>query len=80
MNIRQKFGKWEVSETGDMIWDGARYAIYDYQLTKNDWFIHLSGKRWIDWNEFIPAYIQALKHAGIREVSFISEYDNKEKS
>jgi len=24
MNIRQKFGKWEVSETGDMIWDGGR--------------------------------------------------------
>jgi len=46
-------------------------------LTKNDWFIHLSGKRWIDWNEFIPAYIQALKHARIKEISFITEYDNK---
>jgi len=34
MNIRQKFGKWEVSETGDMIWDGGRYAIYDYQCKR----------------------------------------------
>jgi len=47
MNFKKRFGKWEVMECGDMIWDGGRYAIYDYQLAKNDWFIHLSGKTWI---------------------------------
>jgi hypothetical protein len=60
------FGKWHVSETGDMCYDNGRYDIYDNQLTDHDWILHMFEKSWIDWNEFIPAYFKALKNAGIQ--------------
>lgn len=57
------FGKWHVSKSGDMNYDNGRYEIYDYQLTEEDWIAHMFEKGWIDWNEFIPAYFQALKNS-----------------
>ncbi len=60
------FGKWHVSKSGDMTYDNGRYSIYDYQLEEDNWIAHMSEKNWIDWNEFIPAYFQALKNAGIQ--------------
>lgn len=61
------FGKWKVSITGDMIYDDGKYAINDNQLRSDDWILHLFEKKWIDWNEFIPAYFQALRNAGIQK-------------
>lgn len=67
-NIRKasEFGKWQVSKNGDMLYDGGRYSIADYQLKDVDWIIHMFEKKWIDWNEFMPAYFQALKNAGVQ--------------
>jgi hypothetical protein len=62
----KEFGKWTVNETGDMSYDNDRYCVYDYQLNDDDWMLHLFEKAWIDWNEFIPAYFQALENAGIQ--------------
>lgn len=61
-----QFGKWHVSKSGDMTYDNGRYSIYDNQLKEDDWISHMFEKGWIDWNEFIPAYFQALKNAGIQ--------------
>lgn len=61
-----KFGKWHVSESGDMTYNNGQYAIYDYRLEDDNWIAHMFEKEWIDWNEFIPAYFQALKNAGIQ--------------
>jgi len=57
------FGKWHVSNNGDMEYDNGRYFIEGTRLTETDWIYHLlTSKSWIDWNEFIPAYFQALKN------------------
>lgn len=57
-----KVGKWEVNTKGSMLYD-SYYAIPHNRLTEEDWIAHLFEKGWIDWNEFIPAYFQALKNA-----------------
>ena len=70
------FGKWKVEPCGDMIYDGGRYAIYDNQLERENWILHLmTSKKWIDFNDFIPAYLQALRNAGIKKVTMIAYYD-----
>lgn len=67
------FGKWNVSSKGDMSYDKGRYCITSIQLLSNSesktWIAHLFEKAWIDWNDFIPAYFQALKNLGRQEVS-----------
>ena len=55
------FGKWVVSKNGDMDYDN-RYFI-DHSRLDEDWIQHLMEKGWIDFNTFIPAYIQALYNA-----------------
>lgn len=69
------FGKWKVEPSGDMIYDGGRYAIYDNRLTWDEWILHLTSKGWIDWNDFIPAYLQALRNAGIQKLSILAYYE-----
>lgn len=68
------FGKWRVSECGDMTYNKGQYAIYDYQLNNTDWIVHMFTKNWIDFNEFIPAYFQALKNAGIQKTEILIHY------
>lgn len=69
------FGKWTVEPCGDMIYDGGRYTIYDNRLAWDEWILHLmSSKKWIDFNDFIPAYFQALQNAGIKELKIITSY------
>ncbi len=63
-----RFGKWYVYSNGNMIYDGY-YEIDSDSLrdtNDNDWILHMFGKEWIDWNEFIPAYFQALKNINIQ--------------
>lgn len=64
------FGKWRVELDGTLNYKDGRYIIDPSQLDDDeaDWVIHLFGKDWIDWNEFIPAYFQALKNIGVQEV------------
>ena len=60
------FGKWVVDENGDMEYD-EYYHIPARRLGEN-WFGHLSLKKWIDWGTFTPAYLQACTNAGIKKV------------
>ena len=65
VSLKSKFGKWSVSKSGDMLHDSG-YPIYDHQLERDNWIIHMLEKDWVDFNDFIPAYFQALKNAGIK--------------
>jgi hypothetical protein len=71
-----KFGKWEVGPDGEMTYDGDRYWIEKERLTEEDWILHLSEKAWIDWNEFIPAFLQALENAKIKKVTILAYYND----
>lgn len=68
-----KFGKWKVNKRGDMLYDGF-YDISHDQLKEEDWILHLSEKSWIDWNDFIPAYFQALTNADIKFITIQIKY------
>ena len=59
----KRFGTWIVDERGYMSHKGY-YHISPDMLNKRDLILHLGGKKWIDWNSFIPAYFQALYNAG----------------
>ena len=63
-----QFGLWSVYSNGDMSYDNGKYNIYAYKIKKEDWIIHLIDKKldWLNWNEFLPAYFQALKNIGIK--------------
>lgn len=72
------FGKWTVEPCGDMVYNSGRYYIYDNQLAQDNWILHLmTSKGWIDWNDFIPAYLQALENARVQKVTIIAYYDDK---
>jgi hypothetical protein len=68
MKQHKQFGKWTVYRDGTMDYDNGRYDIAADRLTEEDWIYHLHSKGWIDWNEFIPAYFQALAIQGVREL------------
>lgn len=59
-----KRGFWTVDLDGSLTYDDY-YHIDVSQLKDEDWILHLASKGWIDWNEFIPAYFQALYNADI---------------
>ena len=65
---KAQFGNWKVDEEGNLDHMKKPYFITADRLNEEDWLIHLAGKSWIDWNEFISAYFQALKNA---EIQFI---------
>jgi len=62
------FGKWTVAKSGYMVYDNW-YDIDEKRLSEDDWIYHLFSKGWIDWNEFMPAYFQALSNAKIQFVN-----------
>lgn len=69
-------GKWTVELSGTLIYDknGYNYDIHHSDLHDDDWILHLSSKGWIDWNDFIPAYFQALKNKGIQNINIKTFY------
>lgn len=65
---------WFISKDGDMMFIDDDYIIYVDQLKDDDWILHLMEKWWFDANTFIPAYFEACKRAGIRNLSIITHY------
>lgn len=61
------FGKWVVCKNGDMDYNN-RYFI-DHARLEENWIQHLSEKGWIDFNDFIPAYLQALQNANKKTIT-----------
>lgn len=62
----ERVGEWHVSENGDMTYGDDEYVIEADRLHENDWILQMFTKGWVDWNEFIPAYYQALLNADIQ--------------
>jgi hypothetical protein len=59
---------WFISPDGDMMNARSCYQIGCDELDHDDWFLHLSEKRWFDANTFIPTYFEACRRKGIQTV------------
>lgn len=70
------FGDWHVSEEGDMEFQDGRYFISSDRLTQDNWILHLMSKKWINFNEFIPAYFHALNITGNTTITLRIKYQN----
>ena len=71
--FEQYNSEWWLSEAGDMY--GGYYSFINAErLNEQDWLLHLMGKKWFDANTFLPAYMEACRRAGLREVKIITRY------
>lgn len=71
--FEQYNSEWWLSEAGDMY--GGYYSFINAdRLDEQDWLLHLMGKKWFDANTFLPAYMEACRRAGLREVKIITQY------
>lgn len=65
---------WTVSPAGDLTYEPRAYTITADRLDEDDWFLHMMEKGWCDMNEFVPAYFQAMRNAGINSVEIKTQY------
>ena len=65
---------WEISKQGDLTHIKRDYYISHDRLSEDDWLLHLITKGWFDANTFLPAYFEACKRAGIKEVTIKTTY------
>lgn len=75
----KNFGEWHVTESGDMIHTDYKYKIDGYRLVSkiddnNEWILHMMDKKWVDMNDFIPAYFHALKNLDTQYVEIKTHY------
>lgn len=68
------FGKWKVYQNGDIDFDNGHYFIDGSRLQDEDWIYHLLEKNWVNMNDFLPAYFQALKNIDIELIQVRSFY------
>ena len=64
---------WALSKKGDMRGNGC-YDIISERLEEGDWILHLMEKMWFDANTFLPAYFEACRRAGIKQVTITTFY------
>ena len=57
-----------------MDFNNGEYVIEHDRVSEEDWIAHLFTKQWNNWNDFIPAYFQALKNKGVQNISIITFY------
>jgi len=58
---------WTIGADGTMRHKKNGYLIEGFRLSEN-WLDHMSEKRWVDMNTFVPAYITACTRAGVTAV------------
>lgn len=66
--------EWDISPEFDITHRQSGYLIQGDRLVEKDWILHMSEKRWVDLNTFIPAYFEALRRLGCKEVTVLSSY------
>lgn len=69
---KNSWGIWKVSNKGTLTCkrdNGFTYDIHFDRLTENNWIQHMREKIWVDMNDFIPAYFEALRRRGIKELT-----------
>lgn len=71
----ETINKWVITPAGDLVYNGW-YVIEKWRLMNwEDLILHLkSSKKWIDFNDFIPAYFQALQNAGVKKITIQTYY------
>lgn len=65
---------WNISPDGDLLHNKTKYQISAQQLGEKDWILHMMGKRWVNLNTLIPAYLEACRRAGVDELQIITHY------
>lgn len=68
---------WFINEDGNVVEKYSAYMVHKNTLGNNDWILHLLQKNWIDFNKFIPVYIEACVRAGIYNINILTTYDEK---
>ena len=66
--------EWEISPEGDLCHKKMNYHIYSNQLHEKNWILQMMEKGWCNLNAFIPAYLEACRRAGIKELTIITTY------
>jgi len=64
--MEEIFGQWIIDKFGNLECPEEDYFIDKERLQEGDWIRHLQAKIWVNMNDFIPAYLKALKRAGIK--------------
>lgn len=74
MDETKKFNGWEVQSNGDLSFSSKNYVIEKDRLSDPGWILHLMSKDWVDFNDFLPAYLEALKSSGIDRINIKTNY------
>ena len=64
----KRFGKWIAYSSGSLYHEHNMFIPED-KILDDTWLIHMMTFEWIDFNTFIPAYLQACKNAGRKRVT-----------
>lgn len=62
------YGEWAVHPNGKMV-NQKGMVIPVNELQHDGWLLFFSGQKRTDLNDFIPAWMQACRNAGIAEIS-----------
>ena len=65
---------WTISPEGDLHHEKMNYDIFSNQLKEKNWILHMMEKGWVDLNSFIPAYFEACRRCGIKQLDIIANY------
>lgn len=60
------FHEWTISEEGDIKHEQPTYCIDSDRLHETDWLQHMVDVGWVDLNDFVPLYLQALSKKGYK--------------
>ena len=70
----KKFEDWKVYKNGDIFHKEMNYLIEGIRLQENDWIEHMIDKNWVNLNNFMPAYFQALANINISKINIIRSH------
>ena len=86
---RPRLNNFKVNRRGDLLIhrnrtktnDGWEVLINRERLAEDDWISHLNTKGYLDFGEFVVAYLKACERANIKmlEVRLYGEFDYKYK-
>lgn len=65
-------GVWSITDDGSMLNLNTGYEIEGDRLCEDDWLLHEIGRQ--DMNAFVPAYFEACKRKGIKELKIKTQY------
>lgn len=76
--LKSTWGGWEIDKDGNLGFVKKQYWINREKLNQN-WISHMNRKKWCIMNDFIPAYVEACRRAGVTQVIITEWYPATEK-